>query len=178
MAACIQFKKKKSIFPFESCAVRHIIYASLRFLNPYRNSVYIKVERFDVLSGWVTPGQPVPCSVARLWQWDGTRGCDQPLAVSGARGRAGASQRAVPAEGEPKTAECSSIWWEENIPNFCGWLSDIITSKLRESDSCSDQLFQAVPELCSCSAEKHKVGLNKWSLSQSQPASAEVQPAV
>ena len=56
---------------------------------------------------------------------------------------------------------------ENFIPNFRGWLSDIITSKPRKFNSTSYQLFQAAPELCSCSAGKHTVGVNKWRWSES-----------
>lgn len=43
------------------------IYVSLRLLSPYRNSVYINVERFEVLSERTAEGQHVLCSSWHSW---------------------------------------------------------------------------------------------------------------
>lgn len=137
---------EKSIFPFESCAARHIIYGSLTLLSPYGNSVYVKVERFEVLSDERLEGRV--CLAARCR-------CSSRLARLAAASpwqpaREGwGEQESSCRWGSAKTDWALAIWREKNfIPNFRGRIRDAIASNLRKFNSSSYRLFSRLYPNC------------------------------
>lgn len=130
---------EKSIFPFESCAARHKIYGSLTLLSPYENSVYVKVERSEVLSDERLEGR---VSLAARCRCSGRLA--RPAAASPRQpAREGWGERDSSCRsGAAKTDWALAIWREKNfIPNFRGRIRGVIASNLRKFNGGSYRLF-------------------------------------
>lgn len=120
--AC-NFKKyiKISISPFATSAFIRIIYESLRLLSPYRNSLFMRVERFEVFFGRMSCRQYVPCSTVQ--QQAGMPGCSQPVtACKTWEGDLGQAREQLLLKECQKQWSVCSLMKEEALPQFL-WMA-------------------------------------------------------